>query len=106
MGGGPITKEHARKLIKKLGAVDETQKADVHDMWVVYHNGEMVASFGIRRGSRKDISHPHIPGDLGVNERFVKDMASCTKSLDDWLRKRGFIKEDEEGEGEKETETQ
>ncbi len=89
--GGPIGKALAKDIAKKLSAVDETQKSDCHDIMVVYFRGRLVASFGIRRSSNKDIAHPHIPKDLGVNEFFAKELGQCTKSRLQWLKKRGLI---------------
>jgi hypothetical protein len=49
-----ITREHAEKIVKKLQAVNESTKNSAHDTYVVYHNDVEIASFGIRRGSKKD----------------------------------------------------
>jgi hypothetical protein len=95
---GPITKELARKIIKKLGAVDETDPNDEHDLYAVYHAGELVASFQVRRASRKDIPHPHIPRDLRVNEHFTRELAYCPKTREDWLLAAGVVPPSEENE--------
>lgn len=97
MGGGPITKEHVKKLIKKLHAVNKSEKGAAHEQYAVYYETIMVASFGVRHSPNRDMPHPHIPNALRVNERYVKDMASCTKSREDWLKKLGYPnKKDEE----------
>jgi hypothetical protein len=88
---GPITKEQVKKIIKKLHAVDVTTKNDVHDMWAIWHNGRIVGTMGVRRSPVRDIPHPHIPGQLGVNEHFVRGLANCPKSMDDWLTEIGEI---------------
>ena len=58
-----ITKELALKIVKKLKAKVVT-RAKPHDIALVDHEGKMVASFGIRRGSRKDQGHDHIPHQI------------------------------------------
>ncbi len=95
MGGNPITNEVAKKALDKLKAVDFTEKNDPHPTFAVFHEQRIVAVTGIRRSSKKDIPLPHIKKDLGVNARFVLELASCTKYLDDWLRKCGHVKADE-----------
>src|SRR4051812_26326529 len=93
-----ITREQAEKIVKKLKAVDESTKNSPHDTYVVYHNGVEVASFGIRRGSRKDQSHGHIPDDLHVRPRQCLDLARCPLSRDGWLdllRERGLLPPEE-----------
>lgn len=87
-----ITKEHAERIATKLGAIDETKKGDEHDEMVIYHEGQYVASFGIRRGSKKDAGHGHVPKNLGVNTHFAKELAICTKSRLEYLEKVGIIK--------------
>ena len=94
---GPITKQQTKKIIKKLKAVDETDRSDsAHDHWAIYHEGTLVATFGVRRSSKKNMPHPHIPNDLQVNEHYTREIVSCTISRDDWLRNLGYaIPEDE-----------
>ena len=87
---GPITKQQTRTIIKKLKAVDVTGPSDAHDMYAIYHNGLLVASFGVRRSSKKDMPHPHVPGDLQVNEHYVREMVSCNKNREDWLQELGL----------------
>lgn len=94
MGRGAITKQQLKKIIKKLGAVDVTTKADCHDMHAVYHDGKLIAVLGMRRAANRDIPHPHIPGQLGVSEFFTKAIAACSKDKDDWLREIGELRDD------------
>lgn len=77
--------------MKKLCAVDVTEKNDVHPMFAIYHNDEIVAITGLRRSSKKDILVPHIKNDLRVNAAFILDLARCPKSREDWLRKIGIL---------------
>jgi len=96
-----ITREHAEKIVKKLKAVDESTKNSAHDTYVVYHNGREIASFGIRRGSKKDNPHGHIPDELHIRPRQCLDLARCPLSREEWidlLRERGLIQEVESEE--------
>ena len=88
-----ITKELAEKIVRKLGAVRQ-QAGKAHDIYGVIHNGVLIASFGLRRGSEKDKGHDHIPNDLHVGPGFAKAFAQCSKSKDDWLdvlRNKGLL---------------
>lgn len=86
---GPITREHVNKIIKKLKAKNVTNANNVHDMWAVYHKGEVICIFGARRSSKKDKPHGHVPTQLRVNQHFTRELADCTKSLDQWLKAIG-----------------
>jgi hypothetical protein len=78
-----ITKEHARKLVRKLKAT-VTTNTKAHDLAEVHHNGVLIASFGIRRGSNKNLPHPHIPNDVHLNRRETLDLANCPMSVEQW----------------------
>jgi hypothetical protein len=89
-----LTKEHAQKIAKKLKAVTEPRSA--HDMVEVWYEGKLIATFGIRRGSRKDQGHDHIPGKLHLNARDCLSLAQCTMSYDQWIQRmkdKGLIEE-------------
>ncbi len=64
----PLTKDHAKSIAKKLGATIDTGKK-AHDIACVYHKGVLIASFGIRRGSDRNLGHGHIPKDLHLSPR-------------------------------------
>jgi len=66
-----ITKELARKIIKKLGG-EVLQSSSAHEHVVVREAGRVIAQFGIRRGSNKDASHDHVPGDIHVSPRQAR----------------------------------
>jgi hypothetical protein len=80
-----ITKEVALKICKKLEGRDITKKNDAHDVCGIFYNGQMIAHFGIRRGSNKEAGHDHIPKDLNVSAGFAKELGACTKYRDDYL---------------------
>lgn len=46
-----ITKEIALKICKKLEGREISKKNAVHDVWGIFFNGQLIAQFGIRRGS-------------------------------------------------------
>lgn len=88
-----ITKELALKIAKKLEATLEKTRGP-HDIWVVRHNGKMVASFGIRRGSNKQSGHDYIPGEIYVGPHEALLLAQCPMSRQQWvdrLTEKGLI---------------
>jgi len=80
-----LTKEHALKIAKKLGASVTGRAGKAHDLALVYHQGKLIAHFGIRRGSRKDLGHDHIPAQLYLRAGEARDLARCPLSRQDWL---------------------
>ncbi|MGD0898553.1 MAG: hypothetical protein ABR915_12000 [Thermoguttaceae bacterium] len=80
-----ITKELALKIVAKLGAEKVAAPNAAHDPYEVYHEGKLVAQFGIRHSSQKNKGHDYIPGELGVGTRFAKELGWCPKSRDDYL---------------------
>ena len=88
-----ITKDHAEKIASKLRAT-VLSTSGVHDMMGVFHDGKLIASFGIRRGSERDKGHDHVQKEIKVNTRFAKDLAICTKSQAQWIelmKAKGWI---------------
>jgi hypothetical protein len=80
-----ITKQHARKLVRKLEAVVVTgQKA--HDYAHVYRGDEVIATFGIRRGSKQNLPHPHIAEALHINRHDTLRLANCPLSREEWIQ--------------------
>jgi hypothetical protein len=95
-----ITKEHARKLVRKLKATIDT-KSKAHDLALVYHNGVIIATFGIRRGSNNNLPHGHIPNALHLNARDTLLLANCPMPVEEWVRRlteAGVIEEDDPSE--------
>jgi hypothetical protein len=90
-----ITKEHAEKIVDKLGATVVTS-GRAHDRAEFYYKGVLIASFGIRRSSRKDIGHDFLPADLYLSHRQTLDLANCPLSYEDYveiLKDKGYIQE-------------
>jgi len=88
--GNPITNEVASKALKKLEAIDISEKGAAHPTFAIYYNGSIVATAGLRHSSKKDIPLPHIKRDLRVSARFVLELARCTKYFDDWVDALGL----------------
>jgi len=83
------------KIAQKLDAQKITTRSDEHDEYGVFHEEQLIASFGVRRSSRKDKGCGHVPGELGVGPNFAKQLAQCTKYREDYLKRVGQIQEDE-----------
>jgi hypothetical protein len=80
-----LTKDHARAIATKLGAHERGKKGSAHDIQKIYHEGKLIAHFGIRHGSKRNAGHDHIPKSLHVSPHFCMELATCTKYLNDWL---------------------
>jgi hypothetical protein len=97
-----LDREHAEKIVKKLGAEVSTGRK-AHDLARVVHGGRVVATFGIRRGSKKSLGHGHIANDLHLGNHDAVQLANCPLSKEEWIRRMieaGWIQEDE-GTGER-----
>ena len=75
-----ITKELAERIAAKLQAVSHPKKNRPHDLYRVYHEGVFIAHFGIRRSSKKDQGHDHVPATgwflFGARPKTVNVKAS------------------------------
>ncbi len=81
-----ITKELALAIAKKLKANVIKRKKGNHDIAQIFHNDKLVTSFGIRRGSRKNLGHDHIPEQLFLRTRDTKLLGQCDLSREDWIK--------------------
>lgn len=90
-----VTKQHAKKIVSKLGA-EVVKGTKAHDRAIVYHNGIVVATFGIRRGSNANSGHGHIPNDLQINQHDTLRLANCPMSREEWIRRVVEPEENEE----------
>jgi hypothetical protein len=90
-----LTREDAEQITAKLKAT--IRHKNRHDLAVIEYEGKRITQFGIRRGSRKDQGHDHIPTSLHVSPHEALLLAQCPMSLDDWVAKmkdKGFITTD------------
>ncbi|MCE9532973.1 MAG: hypothetical protein K8T89_17885 [Planctomycetes bacterium] len=78
-----ITKELAEKIAKKLGAT--IHKDGAHQRAEVWFNGVLIASFGIRHGSSKELGHDHIPDEIFLSKGKAKRFGQCQMSMEQWI---------------------
>ena len=89
-----ITKELALRIVKKLKAKIQPRPGHPHDLACVFEGDILVATFGIRHGSNKNLGHDHIPDNLHVRPREAKLLGQCPLSRDEWvaiLVKKGLV---------------
>lgn len=87
-----LTKDDAEKIATKLKARFKSGKA--HDIAIIEYGGKRIVQFGIRRGSRRNQGHDHIPSSLHVKAHDAKELAICTMSLEQWIalmKEKGLI---------------
>jgi len=80
-----ITTSDALQIEKKLKATIITNRK-AHDRACIFHNGYMIASFGIRRGSG-DHGHGHVPSGIRLGPHDTKRLAECTISREEWIKR-------------------
>lgn len=88
-----ITREHADKIVQKLKA-DVVRARRAHDLAQVFYGGSLVVQFGLRRSSRKDTGHGHLPESLHLSHHQTLDLARCPLSYEDWvllMKEKGLI---------------
>lgn len=78
-----ITKELAQKIARKLKA--QIHSKGRHDFASIYFKGKMIASFGIRRGSKKDSGHDYVPEQLFIKQKEALQLGRCPLSREEWL---------------------
>jgi hypothetical protein len=86
-----ITKRNAFSIARKLEA--EIKNGSRHDIVIVRHGGQLVAQYGISRGSQ-DKNHNHIPRQLKVSNTQAIALVQCSLSKDGYfsiLRDKGLL---------------
>lgn len=89
-----LNKDDAEAIARKLRA--EIRPARKHDIAVVKNNDRTIVQFGIRRGSRRDQGHDHIPGQIHVTRREAALLSQCPMSREAWIermRQKGLIRD-------------
>lgn len=81
-----ITKEHAKKIVRKLKGKVQKRENRSHDFVTVYEGETAIATFGLRRGSRRDLGHDFIPASLHIRPHQALDLANCPLSRKEWIR--------------------
>lgn len=80
-----ITKELALRIVKKLKAKIHPHPNRPHDLACVFEGDKLVATFGLRRGSNKNLGHDHIPDSIHVRPREARLLGQCPLSRDEWI---------------------
>jgi hypothetical protein len=80
-----ITKALALEIARKLGAERDERRNRPHDFYCVSHGGRVIAHFGIRRGSSKDLGHDHIPKGLHLTPHQTRLLGQCRIEREEWL---------------------
>jgi hypothetical protein len=91
-----ITKELALRIVKKLEAQIHPRGNKPHDIAMVFHKGQCIAQFGLRRGSEKDLGHDHVSRDLHLGPHKARLLAQCPLTRDQWIqimRDKGLLSE-------------
>jgi len=94
-----LNREHAWKIVEKLGAETETGRGG-HLLAKIYYQGIRVAQFGIRHGSNKDQGHDHIPKGIHLSPHDSLLLARCPMSYETWIEKmkqKGIILDEVNG---------
>jgi hypothetical protein len=87
-----ITKDDADAIAKKLKAF--LKDGTKHQLAIIEYEGKRIAQFGIRRGSRRDQGHDHIPSSIHVRPREALLLAQCPMSYDEWItrmKEKGLV---------------
>lgn len=80
-----ITKELAQNIVKKLKARVQKRPGRPHDLACVFEDDRLIAQFGLRRGSKKNLGHDHIPDQIFVLPREAKLLGQCPLTRDEWI---------------------
>jgi hypothetical protein len=89
-----ITKELAERIATKLQAVFNAKKNRPHDLYSIYHEGRLIAHFSVRRSSKKDQGHDHVPGQIRVSPNQARLLGQCPMSREEWIeemKRKGVI---------------
>lgn len=65
----------------------------------MFYKGALVVQFGLRRSSRKETGHGHLPGSLHLSASDTQRLANCPMSYDEWvgrMKEKGYIADEEE----------
>lgn len=87
-----FTKQHAEAIAEKLGCNRHEGKR--HTRAELFHNGKMIVSFGIRRGSREE-GHDYLPSELHLRQKECRELHDCTISAERYLEilaERGVLR--------------
>ena len=77
-----VTQEDAIAIKDKLQA-EVTPKTN-HDVVIFRHDGKIIFTFGIRRGS-KELPHPHIHLQMFLSQKQCRLFRQCDISLQEYI---------------------
>jgi hypothetical protein len=86
-----IDKNDAENIATKLAAKRRERRK--HTQVLVWHEGKLVARYGIRRGSGSP-GHAYVPKELHVSEQQAQDLADCPMSAERYfeiLAQKGLL---------------
>ncbi len=86
-----FTRKHADLIARKLDCVMREGKR--HTRAAVFENGVLVASFGLRRGS-KETGHDYLPRELHLKQSECWALYECSLTREAYLqlmRERGQL---------------
>ncbi len=69
--------------MKKLGA--QVVPSGAHDIAYVHLRGQYIGQFGIRRSSKRDKGHDHIPRDLFISPRQARELGQCPLTVEGYI---------------------
>jgi len=82
-----LTKELAKKIVKKLKG-KKSKKSKAHQLFDVRDaDGTLIVSISLRHGSEKDQGHDHLQDELCVNTHIAKGLAYCPVSKEQWIQR-------------------
>jgi len=86
-----FTQKHAATIASKLKCrIVEGRR---HAIAMLYEAGRLIASFGIRRGSREE-PHDYIPKQLHLTQKQCRELCDCTRNREniiEILRTKGLL---------------
>ena len=80
-----INKEDAEIITKKLEGEKREKRGKKHVIVQIYHNGILIAHYGISRSSNRNSGHGHIPSQIHVSPRQAQLISQCHWYRNDWL---------------------
>lgn len=87
-----FTQKHAELIASKLDCLIREGKR--HTRAMLFHQGVLLASFGIRRGS-KEAGHDYLPRELHLKQNECWELYDCSLTREAYLqlmRERGKLK--------------
>ena len=81
-----ITKELAKKILKKLKATRIGSGGAHIDYVISDFQGRIIAITSLRRGSNRELGHDHMPDDLHIGPSKAKLLGQCPLSRAEYIK--------------------